>query len=93
MRLRVLPVAAGVLSLCSLLGCASSFAAFGRISLPAARNALAEKSGSIAARMVGAVPLDPLQLTQDKAMQTCALRPYRTKEDNNGLSTATFALG
>jgi hypothetical protein len=91
MRLRVLPVAAGVLSLCSLLGCASSFSI--TISLPAARNALAEKSGCIAARMVGAVPLDPLQLTQDKAMQTCALRPYRTKEDNNGLSTATFALG
>ena len=37
--------------------------------------------------------LDPMQLVQDKAMQTCALRPYRSKEVNNGLSTATFALG
>ena len=37
--------------------------------------------------------LDPMQLVQDKAMQTCALRPYRSKEANNGLSTATFALG
>jgi hypothetical protein len=25
--------------------------------------------------------------------EVCALRPYRPKEDNNGLSTATFALG
>jgi len=92
MRLRVLPAAAGVMSLCSLLGCTSGFAAVGRRSLPAALNALAPHSLHHA-RMVGAVPLDPLQLTQDKAMQTCALRPYRSKEDNNGLSTATFALG
>ena len=46
-----------------------------------------------AARMVEARPLDPMQLVQDKAMQTCALRAYRPKEENNGLSTATFALG
>jgi len=46
-----------------------------------------------AARMVEARTLDPMQLVQDKAMQTCALRAYRPKEENNGLSTATFALG
>ena len=25
--------------------------------------------------------------------EVCALRPYRPKKDNHGLSTATFALG
>jgi hypothetical protein len=32
-------------------------------------------------------------LIPDKALQKCALRAYRRKEDNNGRSTASFALG
>ena len=32
-------------------------------------------------------------LMPDKASQKCARRPHRREEDNNGRSTATFALG
>lgn len=37
--------------------------------------------------------LDPMQLIQDKAKQECPLRPYRSEDQNGGLSIATFALG
>jgi hypothetical protein len=104
MRSRVLPAAAGALTLCALLGCASGFAAVGSLALPrsalsaaahgsARTRASGKRVALSAARMVEARTLDPMQLVQDKAMQTCALRAYRPKEENNGLSTATFALG
>ena len=32
-------------------------------------------------------------LTRTKSIQECPLRPFRSKEQNDGLSTATFALG
>jgi hypothetical protein len=38
-------------------------------------------------------PLDPLELTTNKAMQGCPLRPYRSPAENGGLETATLALG
>mmetsp|Transcript_44752 Transcript_44752/g.70064 ORF Transcript_44752/g.70064 Transcript_44752/m.70064 type:complete len:103 (-) Transcript_44752:3105-3413(-) len=38
-------------------------------------------------------PLDPMELIYDKANQDCPFRPYKTKEENGGLVTATFALG
>jgi len=37
--------------------------------------------------------LDPLDLTTNKAMQTCPLRPYLGAAQNGGLETATLALG
>lgn len=33
------------------------------------------------------------ELSRTKDMQDCPLRPYRSKENNDGMSTATFALG
>ena len=53
----------------------------------------AVRTGACATRMETARRLDPMQLVQDKAMQTCALRPYRSKNENRGRAIATFALG
>jgi hypothetical protein len=33
------------------------------------------------------------ELANTKALQDCPLRPYRSKPQNDGLNTATFALG
>jgi len=81
------------------LGAAASLsgvAAFAPSLLPATTSAglrpLAHPS-ICGARMVAARRLDPMQLVQDKAMQTCPLRPYRSAEEHHGLATATFALG
>jgi len=40
-----------------------------------------------------AVRLDPLALVSNKGAQTSMRRPYCPPEANNGLSTATLALG
>ena len=37
--------------------------------------------------------LDPLSLVNNKALQATTLLPYRPPAENNGLSTATLALG
>ena len=91
---------AGVLGLCALFSSVSGFstsgAACGR-GLSSIRPARSDVcTGGTNLRMVttgSAMPLDPMQLVQDKAMQTCALRPHKSKTENGGLSTATFALG
>jgi len=82
MRARVLLPVAGVLGL--LVSGAYGFSA------PAAA---VRPSRCLTALRVVNKPLDPMQLIQDKDMQQCALRPYKSKEENNGLATATFALG
>jgi len=58
-----------------------------------ARAVGAVRTGACATRMETARRLDPMQLVQDKAMQTCALRPHRSKKENRGRAIATFALG
>ena len=60
---------------------------------PTPRASAVVRTGVSATRMVAARRLDPMQLVQDKAMQTCALRPYKSKDQNRGLAVATFALG
>ena len=37
--------------------------------------------------------LDPLSLVNNKALQATTLLPYKSPAENNGLSTATLALG
>ena len=37
--------------------------------------------------------LDPLSLVNNKALQATTLLPYKPPAENNGLSTATLALG
>jgi hypothetical protein len=37
--------------------------------------------------------LDPMILIQDENMKQCPLRPFKAKETNSGLCTATFAMG
>lgn len=80
---------ARVLSLCALLGSAACFSP----ALPLTQALRLVRGGVCRARMIASKPLDPMQLIQDKALQTCALRPIKSKQDNAGLSTATFALG
>jgi len=87
------PVA--VVGLCALVGRVAGFSAVGPL-LRTRAPARTIRGGLGAASMVAGVskvPLDPTVLMQDKALQTCALRPYTMKEENGGLSTATFALG
>ena len=39
------------------------------------------------------VPLNAMTILTDESMKMCKLRPFKSKEENGGLSTATFALG
>ena len=78
-------------SLCALVGVEN---VCGFSCTPAALRVTAGSSslsGLVGARCAQARPLDPLTL--QFAPQSCPLRPYKSKEENGGLSTATFALG
>ena len=48
---------------------------------------------TISGAVVQPALLDPLSLVNNKALQATTLLPYKPPADNNGLSTATLALG
>ena len=48
---------------------------------------------TISGAVVQPAVLDPLSLVNNKALQATTLLPYRPPAENNGLSTATLALG
>ena len=48
---------------------------------------------TISGAVVQPALLDPLSLVNNKALQATTLLPYRPPAENNGLSTATLALG
>ena len=48
---------------------------------------------TISGAVVQPALLDPLSLVNNKALQATTLLPYKPPTENNGLSTATLALG
>jgi hypothetical protein len=91
MRARVIPVTGVLLVVGALFAPASAFG-FASPACLGPRQASA-RSGVTSLQATVGRALDPMSLIYNKDMQQCPLRPYKSPEDNNGLATATFALG
>jgi len=88
------------LGLCVLIGQVAGFGTsiptrvHGHLDHGLAANAAAKpRVLALGIRMRAARPLDAMTILTDESLKACPLRPTKSREQNAGLTTATFAMG